>query len=33
MGYLELDALPGMNAAIDEAAAAAGRRPTTSGGC
>ena len=27
MGYLEIDALPAMNAAIDEAAAAAGRRP------
>src|SRR3954462_630837 len=27
MGYAELDELPGMNAAIDEAAAAAGRRP------
>jgi alkanesulfonate monooxygenase SsuD/methylene tetrahydromethanopterin reductase-like flavin-dependent oxidoreductase (luciferase family)/hemerythrin-like domain-containing protein len=27
MGYAELEELPGMNAAIDEAAAAAGRRP------
>jgi alkanesulfonate monooxygenase SsuD/methylene tetrahydromethanopterin reductase-like flavin-dependent oxidoreductase (luciferase family) len=27
MGYIELDALPAANAAIDEAAAAAGRRP------